>query len=154
MIEIGKKAPDFTLADQDGKVHTLSDYVGSYVLIYFYPKDDTPGCTKEACAIRDDYSVFEKAGIVVFGISKDTSASHKKFAEKYNLPFTLLADTDRKVITAYDAVKEIFGVSGTKRISYLIGPDGKIVKVYPKVDPSEHAQEILADFAALKKEKK
>ncbi len=145
MLKIDKKAPDFKLQDQDGKIHKLSDYVGKLVLIYFYPKDDTPGCTKEACAIRDNYEDFEKLGVQVFGISKDTPESHKKFEKKYDLPFTLLADTKREVIKKYDAIKEIFGNIGTKRISYLIGKDGKILKIYPKVDPTTHALEILED---------
>ncbi len=149
MLKEGKKAPDFKLEDQDGKIHKLSDYKGSLVLIYFYPKDDTPGCTKEACAIRDDYSDFKKLGVKVFGISKDSPESHKKFAEKYDLPFTLLADTKREVITKYNAIKDIFGNIGTKRISYLIGKDGKILKIYPKVDPTTHASEILEDIRSF-----
>ncbi len=145
MLDIGKKAPDFKLFDQSGIEHKLSDYKGSLVLIYFYPKDDTPGCTKEACAIRDDYSDFKKLGIQVFGISKDSVQSHKKFQEKYDLPFALLSDPDRKVIEKYEATKEIFGNVGTKRISYLIGKDGKILKTYPNVDPTTHSMEILED---------
>lgn len=147
MFEHGTKAPDFTLQDQDGTAHTLSAYLGRYVLIYFYPKDDTPGCTKEACAIRDIYTDFESTGVKVFGVSKDTVASHKKFATKYNLPFTLLADTKREVIEEYGAAKMPFG---TARISYLITPDGTIAKVYPKVTPTEHGAEILKDVLALK----
>ncbi len=151
MIKVGQKAPDFTLPDQDGKEHTLSDYQGELVLIYFYPKDDTPGCTKEACAIRDVYGDFKRAGVHVFGVSKDSVASHKKFEKKYKLPFTLLADTEREVIKKYDATKPIFGSVGTKRISYLVGADGKILKVYPNVDPTTHAGEILKDIYDLEK---
>ncbi len=147
MIENNTQAPDFSLLDQDGTNHTLSSYRGSFVLIYFYPKDDTPGCTKEACAIRDAYDVFKKEGIIVLGISKDSVASHKKFAEKYGLPFTLLADTDKKVITDYKAGSILM----TKRISYLVDPQGIMVKSYPKVDPAMHAKEILDDVAALQK---
>lgn len=150
MIKVGTKAPDFTLLDQNGKEHSLSDYKGQLVLIYFYPKDDTPGCTIEACTIRDAYKDFERAGIKVFGISKDSVESHKKFADKYELPFTLLSDTKREVITKYDALKKIFGNVGTKRISYLIGKDGKVLKVYPKVDPTTHGGEILKDVYSLK----
>lgn len=122
----------------------LAAYKGKHVVVYFYPKDDTPGCTKEACAFRDAWSKLEKANVQVLGVSIDDDASHKKFVEKYKLPFPLIADTDQKICKAY-------GVSVTagyaSRVSYLIGPDGKIKKVYPKVDPSVHADEILADAA-------
>ncbi len=148
MLALGTIAPDFNLLDQENKEHTLSYHRGQYVLIYFYPKDDTPGCTKEACAIRDMYTDFESNNVKVFGVSKDSVASHKKFAEKYQLPFTLLADTDRKVITAYEAAKED---GGTQRISYLINPEGVIVKAYPKVDPTSHGDEILKDIYTLGK---
>jgi len=153
MLKVGTKAPDFKLLDQDGKEQKLSSYADSLVLIYFYPKDDTPGCTKEACAIRDAYKDFERAGVKVFGISKDSVESHKKFQKKYDLPFTLLSDPKREVITKYDAVKEIFGNLGTKRISYLLGPKNIIVKVYPKVDPITHGGEILKDVYGLSSEK-
>ncbi len=149
MIEIGKKAPNFKLFDQDNKEHSLSDYKGNLVLIYFYPRDNTPGCTVEACAIRDAYKDFERAGVKVFGISKDSQESHKKFADKYDLPFILLSDPKREVITKYDAIKSIFGSLGTKRISYLIDKDGKVLKVYPKVDPTTHGGEILKDIYSL-----
>ena len=146
MLNIKTSAPNFTLIDQNSKEHALSEYLGSYVLIYFYPKDDTPGCTKEACVIRDMYKDFQSNGVVVLGISSDSVESHKKFAEKYGLPFILLSDPEKKVIKTYEAN----GVIGTKRISYLIGPDGKIEKVYPKVDPAHHGVEILKDIYALK----
>lgn len=147
MLEINTHAPDFSLVDQDNTTHTLSQYRGQYVLIYFYPKDDTPGCTKEACAIRDLYKDFESNNVKVLGISKDSVASHKKFALKYNLSFTLLADTDKTVLTAYHAAKED---GGTNRISYLINPEGLIANTYPKVDPTSHGAEILKDIYALK----
>jgi peroxiredoxin Q/BCP len=147
MLEIHTPAPDFTLPDQDNTNHTLSSYQGSFVLAYFYPKDDTPGCTKEACAIRDAYDIFKQHGITVLGISKDSVSSHKKFAEKYGLPFTLLADTDKKVISDYQAGSLLM----TKRISYLIDPQGMIAKTYPNVDPAMHAKEILDDVALLQK---
>ena len=146
MIEAGKKAPDFTLKDQNGTIHVLSRNRGTYVLVYFYPKDDTPGCTIEACAIRDLNVVFIRNEIKVFGVSADTSESHKAFAEKYSLPFTLLSDPEQEVIKAYDAKDTI----STKRISYLIGPLGNIVKNYPDVDPVHHAEEILKDVLAFK----
>jgi peroxiredoxin Q/BCP len=150
---LNKKAPAFTLPDQDGKKHKLSDYLGQWVLLYFYPKDNTPGCTKEACTIRDVWSEFKKAGIVVLGVSKDSVASHKKFADKFELPFTLLADVDHKVIEKYEAwkPKTMFGKEflGIVRMSYLINPQGKIVKVYPKVKPAAHADEVLRDVKEL-----
>lgn len=145
MLNTNEQAPGFTLKDQDGVERSLADHEGKYVLVYFYPKDDTPGCTKEACAIKDSYGNFEKLGVKVFGISADSPESHKKFADKYGLPFTLLSDPDKKVIEAYGAK----GALGTKRVSYLICPDGNIAKVYPKVDPASHAQEILKDIHAL-----
>ena len=147
MLTQGTTAPDFKLADQNGEMHSLSQYKGRYVLIYFYPKDDTPGCTTEACTIRDLYTDFESNNVKVLGISADTSTSHKKFSDKYNLPFTLLADTEKAVIKAYDANKIPLG---TKRISYLIAPDGTIAKTYPKVTPADHGAEILKDIYALK----
>ncbi len=149
MLKVGTKAPDFKLKDQNGKEHSLSSHKGELVLVYFYPKDDTPGCTKEACTIRDMYSGFQKQCVKVFGISKDSVESHKKFADKYNLPFTLLSDSDRKVINDYEASKEIFGNPGTKRISYIIGKDGIILKAYDNVDPVNHAGEILRDISDI-----
>jgi len=146
MLEFKTPAPNFKLLDQDGKEHSLEYHHGSHVLVYFYPKDDTPGCTKEACVIRDMYKDFESNNVKVFGISYDSVESHKKFAEKYQLPFTLLSDPKKEVIAMYGAN----GTLGTKRISYLIGPDGIIEKVYPKVDPAHHGAEILKDIYALK----
>lgn len=147
MLEIKTIAPDFKLLDQDGQMQSLFSHKGGFVLVYFYPKDDTPGCTKEACTIRDAYKDFESNGVKIFGISADSVESHKKFAEKYELPFTLLSDPTKEVITAYGAN----GFPFNKRISYLIGPDGMIVKVYPQVDPAHHGVEILKDIYALKK---
>lgn len=147
MLNIKTTAPNFKLLDQNGKEHSLKEHHGSHVLIYFYPKDDTPGCTKEACVIRDMYKDFESNNTKVFGISSDSVDSHKKFALKYQLPFTLLSDPKKEAIKTYGAN----GPIGTKRISYLIGPDGMIEKVYPKVDPAHHGEEILKDIYALKK---
>jgi len=152
-LTVGNKAPTFSLPDQDGKVHALKDYAGKVVLLYFYPKDDTPGCTVEACTIRDSWSKFKKAGIVVLGMSVDTVAKHKKFAEKYTLPFTLLADVEKEVVNAYGvwAKKKFMGreYMGIKRWSFLIGPDGKILKIYEDVKPADHADEVLADAKAM-----
>lgn len=149
MLTIGTTVPDFSLLDQNEAMHMLAQYRGKTVLLYFYPKDDTPGCTKEACMIADVYQDFTAKGIVVLGVSKDSPASHKKFAAKYNLPFTLLSDPKGDAVEAYGAWqnKSMFGRSfmGISRISYLIDKEGKIQKVYPKVDPASHALEILKD---------
>ncbi|MEO6077353.1 MAG: thioredoxin-dependent thiol peroxidase [Candidatus Andersenbacteria bacterium] len=153
MLKEGTKAPDFTAQDQFVETHSLANTRGKWLLLYFYPKDDTPGCTKEACAIRDAWTDFHDAGITVFGVSKDSVESHKKFAEKYSLPFPLLADPDQKIIASYEASgeKSMYGklFHGILRVSYLINPDGVIAKVYPKVKPAEHAKQILEDFANL-----
>ncbi len=149
MLTAGKKAPEFTLPDQNGKMHSLADQKGKWVLLYFYPKDDTPGCTVEACTIRDHYGSFKKAGIVVFGISIDPVKKHAKFADKYDLPFTLLSDEDKRVVKAYGVwgMKKFMGreYMGTKRMSFLIDDKGKIAKVYESVKPAEHAEEVLKD---------
>lgn len=150
MLEVGKQAPDFTLPDQDGTSHTLQNYRGQWVLVYFYPKDDTPGCTVESCTLRDEFPSFEKLRAKIFGVSADTVHSHKKFAEKYRLPFTLLADPEKNMLEAYGVwgKKKFMGREyvGIKRSSYLINPEGKIVKVYEKVNPITHADQVLADL--------
>lgn len=147
MLTPNTPAPSFALLDQDSIVHTLAHYVGKTVLLYFYPKDDTPGCTKEACTIAEMYDDFEHAGIVVLGVSADSPASHTLFKQKYHLPFTLLSDPEKTTIAAYGA-KNMMGM--TKRVSYIIGPDGVILKVYPDVDPANHALQILQDAQLLK----
>jgi thioredoxin-dependent peroxiredoxin len=151
--KVHSQAPDFTLPDQDGKEHALSDYKGKWVLLYFYPKDDTPGCTIEACTIRDQFRDFNKIGAVVLGVSTDSVASHKKFANAYKLPFTLLADVHKEVVGRYGVFgeKKFMGRTymGTNRISFLIDPKGIIAKVYEKVTPSTHAEEVIADLTAL-----
>ena len=153
-LKTGKLAPDFKTVDQDGKVQKLSDYRGQWVLLYFYPKDDTPGCTKEACAIADMMPDFKKLKLKVFGVSTQGEKSHKKFAEKYDLPFTLLVDEDKKIVKKYGvwAEKSLYGrkYMGTLRNSFLIDPAGKIAKIYEKVKPETHAEEILADLKVLK----
>lgn len=150
----GSSAPTFSLPDQSGKLHKLSDYKGKYVLLYFYPKDDTPGCTTEACTIRDNWSKFKKAKLEVLGISVDSVKSHGKFVKKYDLPFTLLADEEKKVVNAYGlwGPKTFMGrlYQGTARSSFLIDPKGKIAKIYEKVKPDEHAKEVLKDLHDLK----
>lgn len=149
MIKLGKKAPDFTLLDQDGTEHKLSQYKGSKVLLYFYPKDDTPGCTTEACNFRDGYKEFKKMGLVILGVSKDNVKSHKKFAEKFKLPFPLLADTEHVVAEKYGVwkLKKFMGreYMGMERSSFLIDEDGNIAKVYETVKPADHAGEVKGD---------
>jgi peroxiredoxin Q/BCP len=151
--KINSHAPDFTLPDQDGENHTLSDYTGKWVLLYFYPKDDTPGCTIEACTIRDQFKDFTSIGAVVIGISTDSVASHKKFVTTYNLPFTLLADVHKEVVGEYGVFgeKKFMGKTyiGTMRTSFLIDPSGNIAKVYEKVKPEMHATEVIADLKTL-----
>jgi peroxiredoxin Q/BCP len=147
-ISAGQQAPDFTLTDQDGEDRSLSDYRGTPVVLYFYPKDDTPGCTKQACGFRDDYSAYQEAGVTVLGVSPDNSKSHTKFINKYDLPFTLLADTDRKVINLYEVwgLKKNFGreYEGVIRTTYLIDGDGNIAKVLENVAAAKHSKEILS----------
>ncbi len=141
-------APEFTLLDETWINRSLQDYKGKWVVLYFYPKDDTPGCTTEACSFRDDYSAYEKAGVTILGVSKDSPKSHAKFKAKYQLPFTLLADEEHKVA-------ELYGVWGRKkymgkeydgmfRTTYLIDPEGKIIKVFENVKPADHSAEVLA----------
>lgn len=150
MPHVGEIAPDFTLPDQDGIEHTLSALRGSWVLVYFYPKDDTPGCTKEACAIRDADPDLSSRSAFVLGISADSVQSHKKFAEKYALTFPLLSDESRKVIDAYGVWgdKKFMGkeYQGILRTSFLVSPDGLIAKVYESVKPEVHAAEVLSDL--------
>lgn len=155
MLSVGKKAPEFSLKDQSDVAHTLKDERGKWVLLYFYPKDDTPGCTKEACSLRDNFPKFKKLGITVFGVSVDSVKSHAKFVDKYELPFTLLADTEKEVVNAYGVwgKKKFMGreYMGTMRWSFLIDPDGKIAKIYETVKPELHADEVLADMKKMTK---
>ena len=151
MLEIGVKAPDFTLSNQEGVPVSLSDFLGKKVVLYFYPKDNTPGCTRQACAFAGSYEAFRSREIVVIGISKDSAASHAKFAAKYNLPFILLSDPELQAIKAYDVwqEKKLYGkVSmGVVRTTFVIDEAGMIEKVMPKVKPDTNAAEILAYLA-------
>ncbi len=146
-ISAGDVAPDFALPDDSGKVRTLSDFHGKTVLIYFYPKDDTPGCTTEACNFRDDYSAYEKAGVVILGISPDTVKSHVKFKSKFELPFPLLADDDHQVCQSYGVwgLKKFMGreYMGVLRTTFLVGPDGIVKDVFENVKPAEHSTQVL-----------
>lgn len=146
-------APDFSLPDQNGKVHTLSEYTGRWLVVFFYPKDDTPGCTKEACGFRDLGGEFAERNIAVIGISKDTIHSHKKFADKHHLPFILLSDVEGKTVEAFGAwgVKKFMGreFTGILRNTYLISPKEEIVKTYERVNPLTHPNNILGDIKAL-----
>lgn len=148
-----KPAPNFSLLDQDGNTHSLYDYRGKWLVLYFYPKDDTPGCTTEACSFRDEYQYIQEQGAEVVGVSKDTPKSHKKFAEKYNLNFTLLSDETGEMIEAYGAWGErnMFGKKfmGILRSTFIIDPDGNIVREYPNVSPKDHAVQIVKDLQAL-----
>ena len=146
----GQPAPVFNLPDQNGKLHRLADYSGTWVVLYVYPKDDTPGCTREACSFRDDLQQLEKLGAKVIGVSEDDSDSHARFAQKYHLPFPLLADKDGSVANSYGALTNLGLIKFAKRYTFLIDPQGKIAKVYEKVDTSRHSQEIVLDLQRLK----
>ncbi len=151
MIAEGQTAPEFELQTDSGESVRLSDYRGKPVVLYFYPKDNTPGCTKEACAIRDAWSEFERRGAVVLGVSPDSVASHQRFRAKYQLPFTLLADPEHQVAESYGVwkPKKFAGKSflGIVRSTFLIDAEGKVAKVWPKVDPAKHADWVLAELA-------
>jgi peroxiredoxin Q/BCP len=147
-LKEGDQAPEFTASTNGGGRVSLSDFNGKNVVLYFYPKDDTPGCTKEACAFRDRFAEFREKGAVVLGVSIDPVKAHDKFVQKYKLPFTLLADEDRKIVEAYGVwgQKSFMGRKylGTFRVTFLIGPDGVIKRIWPSVKPEEHAGEVLA----------
>lgn len=150
---VNRIAPAFSLPDQAGKMHTLKEYRGAWVVLYFYPKDDTPGCTVEACSFRDNFVALKKAGAIVLGVSVDPVRKHAKFAEKYSLPFALLADEEKQVVERYGVwgKKKFMGreYMGTNRVSFLIDPKGKLVKIYDPVKPTDHVAEVLADIQAL-----
>ena len=145
----GQSAPDFSLPDQDGKLHKLTDYSGKWLVLYFYPKDDTPGCTQEACSFRDDLHQLTALGAVVVGVSTDDSSSHAEFAKKYHLPFPLLADKGAEVAARYGAQSNFGLFRLAKRYTFLINPQGKISKTYDKVDTSRHSKEIIEDLTRM-----
>ena len=146
-MKVNHKAPEFTLPDQNGEEVALQQFRGKYVVLYFYPRADTPGCTIEACEFRDSYKKMQKTGAVLLGISPDTAKAQNKFADKFSLPFILLGDADKKVANAYEVMKEknMYGkkVMGVVRTTFVIGPDGKIVHIFEKVKPEGHAEEVL-----------
>lgn len=141
-LSVGATAPGFTVKDTNGNTVSLSDYAGKTVVLYFYPKDDTPGCTKEACSFRDNYNVYQGKDIVVFGVSTDDEVSHQAFTNKFSLPFPLLADTNAAIAKAYD----VDGGGYAKRVTYVIDGEGKVAKVYTSINTETHAQDILADL--------
>ena len=148
-LEVGMDAPPFALPDQTGKLQNLSDYREKWVVVYFYPKDDTPGCTAEACRFRDDIVELNNLGAQVIGVSIDNTASHAEFAKKYGLPFPLLADTDGAVATKYGSLWKLGPVRFAKRHTFIIAPDGRIAKIYRSVNPKQHSQEVIADLKHL-----
>ena len=145
----GQPAPDFHLQDQHGDWHTLEQHRGKWITLYFYPKDDTPGCTKEACSFRDNIFAFDKLNAIILGVSLDNTESHEAFAEKYSLPFSILADTDKSTAQAYGVYTKIVGFEMAKRETFLINPEGIIAKHYPKVKPATHSEEVLSDLTGL-----
>ncbi len=148
-IKVGNMAPEFQLIDQHGQTHTLEKYRGRWIVLYFYPKDDTPGCTKQACAFRDDYKIISAQNIQVLGISLDSTKSHAKFAEKYNLPFPLLADKQGSIAKSYQALTSLGFFKLAKRHTFIIDPNGIIKMIYRKVDVATHSDQILTDLKKL-----
>ncbi|KIQ55035.1 thioredoxin-dependent thiol peroxidase [Meiothermus taiwanensis] len=157
MLNVGDPAPNFTLPDQEGKLHTLEDYRGRWVVLYFYPKDDTPGCTKEACSFRDEKGRLEELGAVVLGVSADDVQSHGRFHGKYGLNFPLLSDSEKQTIRAYGAwgTKTMYGKAyeGVLRHTYLIDPAGRVARVWDKVKPDEHALEVAEALQELQQQR-
>jgi thioredoxin-dependent peroxiredoxin len=147
-IQTGSPAPQFSLPDETGAIRSLSDFEGQTIILYFYPKDDTPGCTTEACNFRDDYSAFEQAGVTILGVSPDSPKSHAKFKEKFNLPFSLLADEQHEVCEQFGVwgPKKFMGreYMGVARTTFVIGPDGRVKKIFENVKPADHSTEVLA----------
>lgn len=149
--EVGKPAPDFNLPDQNGQAHTLQEYRGKWLVLYFYPKDDTPGCTQEACAFRDDLKQITELGAQVVGVSVDDTSSHAEFARKYHLPFPLLADQTTEMAARYGALTDLFLIKFARRYTFLIDPQGNISKVYLSVETSRHSKQIIDDLQKILK---
>lgn len=148
-VSVGQPAPEFELSDQNGQLHSLEDYRDRWVVLYFYPKDETPGCTTEACEFRDNIFAYRERNAVILGVSLDDAESHKAFAENHGLPFTLLADTEGTAAEAYGVKTRMLGMTVAKRQTFIIDPDGKIAKHYEKVKPDSHSEEVLADLDSL-----
>jgi len=148
-MNVGSPAPDFSLPDQQGRTCSLSAFRGQWVVLYFYPKDDTPGCTTEACGFRDDYLAARKLGVEILGVSVDSPESHAKFSDKYGLPFPLLADTDGKVASLYGALWSLGPIRFARRQTFLIDPQGRIARIYRKVDPGSHTREVIEAIRLL-----
>lgn len=148
-LDVGKPAPEFELADQQGQLHSLEDYRDQWVVLYFYPKDETPGCTTEACEFRDNIFAYRELNAQILGVSLDDVESHRKFAENHGLPFPLLADTEGSTADAYGVKTKMMGWTVAKRQTFLIDPDGNIARHYEKVDPDEHSAQVLADLESL-----
>jgi peroxiredoxin Q/BCP len=151
-LNAGEMAPEFSLVDQHGDTRALADYRGEWVVLYFYPKNDTPGCTTEACAFRDDYFMLRERGARVLGVSLDSAESHAAFAEKYGLPFPLLADTEGEVARAYGSLWGIWPLRFAKRHTFIVDPDGRIARIYREVKPKTHSAQVLTDLKALQGE--
>lgn len=151
-LKVGDTAPEFNLYDQNGKTHSINQYAGQWLVLYFYPKDDTPGCIKEACAFRDEFRVITEQNTQVLGVSIDSQQSHAEFAEKYNLPFPLLADVGGKVAKSYQSLFSLGPFKFAKRHSFIIDPEGIVRKIYRRVNVSRHSQEIIADLQVLRHE--
>jgi len=149
-LEAGDTAPGFELMDQHGMVHSLSGYAGQWLVLYFYPRDDTPGCTREACAFRDDIPILKRMGVAVLGVSTDEVESHREFAEKYHLPFPLLADSKGDVARAYGALFSLGPLKFARRQTFIIAPDGHIARIYRKVKPATHSDEVIRDIEDLR----
>jgi len=149
-LQAGQPAPPFALKDQAGTIHRLSDYAGQWLVVYFYPKDDTPGCTREACRFRDDISQLHALGVQLLGISLDSSESHGRFAAKFKLPFPLLADDGGNVARRYDAYRSLLFLRLARRHTFIIDPTGHIARIYRKVDPDTHSAEVIADIKQLR----
>ena len=148
-LDVGMQAPQFELSDQTVTVHKLNDYIGKWIVLYFYPKDDTPGCTKEACAFRDDIATLNSMGVHVFGVSVDTTESHAEFAKKYSLQYPLLADIGGKVANTYGSLTKIGPLKLAKRHTFIIDPEGKFAKIYWSVKPATHSDEVIAEIKKL-----
>lgn len=151
-LSAGDPAPAFELTDAQGKIHRLADYRGQWLVVYFYPKDDTPGCTKEACSLRDEFSAFRKLDVAVLGVSLDDADSHEAFSRKYRLPFPLLSDSGGKVAKAYGSLGGFGPIRYAKRHTFIIDPEGRIARVWRKVRPAEHSRELLQALAVLRQQ--